>query len=242
MYRQALRTAVIPRYFLDKGFEDYDPIGNEDSVNILREYAATFPAGIPKGVHSLYLSSRNCGVGKTHLACAVLHDVIGRLEEERRELPGHYRYFSEVSLKQRLSAAQSFSVQETMDEIYADVTGDGDGARQSQEAMDEIYDDVTGCWLLVLDGIGVLHDNRKDALQGPDASFEQEMLFTIIASRYDRNLPIIVTAKVPLWHPWEPEGLTFQDIAGPIAASQLREMCAGADVEIVGEDRRIKIV
>lgn len=83
--------ADIPKRFADKGFGDYKPV-NGKSASILRkiqDYADLLASG-DHGGRSLILLG-NVGNGKTHLSCALLHDVILRTCK-----PGAYWTFAEL--------------------------------------------------------------------------------------------------------------------------------------------------
>ena len=200
---------VIPPKFAAERLHTFDPTGNERSFERIFEYVDKFPDGLPRGYDSLYISSQNNGVGKTHLACAITHELIQRLKEHRQVSP--YQFIEAIRLKIAIHRGQAF------------------GAKRSAE---DIYEDAFSYWLLVLDDVG------KEKLTPADAAFAFEIYYTIINERYNRCLPLIITSNLPFQEPWVAGGMTLQDLIGPAAVSRLREMCRGEIIVIQGEDRR----
>ena len=207
--RNELRRKVIPPRFSGSRLDTFDPTGNERRLAKVRAYVDEFPDGLPRDYPSLYIASCNNGVGKTHLACSIIHGLVDRLNEHRDVCPCQFR--EAIRLKQAIRQGQAF------------------GAKPS---ADEIYEDVSTCWLLVLDDVG------KEMLTPGDAAFVSEMYYTIINERYNRGLPLVITSNLPFQDPWVDGGMTLVDLIGLASVSRLRGMCNGEVIELEGEDWR----
>ena len=87
-------------------------------------------------------------------------------------------------------------------------------------------------WLLVLDDVG------KEQLTGAEATFSHEMYYNIINTRYNADLPLVITTNLN-FSPWRNDGgPDLVDLMGPGAVSRLVEMTGGQVYIIDGEDRR----
>ncbi|HLA39635.1 MAG TPA: ATP-binding protein [Candidatus Glassbacteria bacterium] len=200
----------IPERYRGKNFDGFDATGNEQRVSALRAYAESFPVDRPpKGIPSLLLAQAVVGVGKTHLACAILQTVAGRFDQLGREVCP-YQFWPASRVKQRVFDAQRFG---------------------SKETLEAVYRDFASMWLLVLDDVG------KEKLTGADAASTYEIYYTIINERYNANLPMIITSNLG-FEPWQPEGLSLADLIGNAGVSRLMEMTGGQQYLIAGHDRR----
>lgn len=184
--------------------------GNRRVVELLKEYAAGFPVDRrPSKVRSLLITRDVNGVGKTMLTCLVLKDIIMRYEETGRERCP-FQFWTIDSVKLRLKSAERFG-----------------GA----ENVEGVYRDFGTMSLLALDDVG------KEKLAGADASFSYEVYFNILNTRYNNELPVILTSNLR-YEPWRDEGLTLANLMGTAGVSRLMEMTGGVHFEIAGEDRR----
>lgn len=89
--RRFVAQSDIPKRFSGKSFDTYRPV-NGKATSILRkirEYSDVVSGGRHEGRSLILLG--NVGNGKTHLACALLEDVILRTCK-----PGHYWTFAEL--------------------------------------------------------------------------------------------------------------------------------------------------
>ena len=217
----------IPRRYQTSRFDGFDATGNEERLRHVVHYAESFELRPKKGngsQPSLYLCSRANGVGKTHLACAILHRIIDRIPAEELEAPAsridpeaerksmrRYRFSDAISLKLRYRQGTSL------------------GAKTSAE---EIIAEMTAPRLLVLDDVG------KENLSALDAPVLHEMYLGLINERYNAERPIVITSNLPFDTPWTDGGMTLIDLMGRAAVSRLREMCEGRVIELLGQDRR----
>lgn len=200
----------IPEKFWESSFDTFDSDGNETVLQELRDYAEAFPVDTrPKRAKSLLITRDVNGVGKTHLACAVLRAIVEKVEEIDREVCP-YQFWTAGKVKQRVGGAKRFGGAET-------------------EA--DVYRDFGTMWLLVLDDLG------KEQLSGADASATYEMYYTVINERYNSELPMIITSNLG-FRPWSPGGLSLVDLIGKAGASRLMEMTGGIEYVIAGKDRR----
>lgn len=209
---QWVNNSGIPFAYLSKGFDHFDTTGNEERVELVKAYAEAFPTDRrPTGYPSLVITSRNNGVGKTHLSCTMLQSIIGGFAELAWERPP-FRFLTAPALKHRIQDAQRFS---------------------SKETLTDVYGELASLWLLVLD------DVSKEKLSGADSGLMSEIYFSIINDRYNAGLPMVLTSNLG-FEPWEPGGLSLEDVIGWAACSRLKEMTGspGKQLVIVGEDRR----
>ena len=204
------RDRGIPEKFWNASFDNFDPVGNQTAVQELREYAEAFPVdGRPKGVKSLLLTRDVNGVGKTHLACAVLRTIIEKFEKlDWERCP--YQFWTAGKLKQRVRGGQRF------------------GGAESEA---DVYQDLGSMWLLVLDDIG------KEQLTGADVAATYEMYYTVINERYNAELPMVITSNLG-FEPLPHGGLSIADLIGKAGASRLMEMTGRTEYVIAGHDRR----
>lgn len=109
--KRLVRGSGIPKRFAGKSFENYTPV-NGKSASILkkiRDYSDVVSSG-DHGGRSLILLG-NVGNGKTHLACALLENVICRSCK-----PGHYWTFAE--LVRDVKASWRKNAEFTEQEVY----------------------------------------------------------------------------------------------------------------------------
>ena len=134
---RAIGRAGIPRRFRHHSFDDY--VANDEAqlraLTLAREYAANFAAIRERGNCLLLVGGP--GTGKTHLACAILGQVI---------TAGHSGLFLTVSEGLRLIRS-----------TYSP------GASQNEA---QVFETLTGPDLLVLDevGVGIGNDAKRRAM------------------------------------------------------------------------------
>lgn len=205
-----LRTCGMPFTYQDKTFENFDPIRNEQRVELVREWADGFPQDAPPvGYPSLLIAARNNGVGKTHLACAALRRVIGRFNNLGFE-KSPVRFYVANEVKNRLEDAKRFS---------------------SKETVTDVHRELATVRLLLLDDMG------KEKATGADAATTYEMYYTIINGRYSNGLPMLITSNLG-FDPWENGAPSLVDLIGQAGVSRLREMTQARQIVVVGDDRR----
>ena len=207
---QWLINSGIPPYYREKGFEGFDAKDMKELVADLKEYSENFPVEKkPASVRSLVIAARNNGVGKTHLACGILKNIIGRFTEIGRE-KCPYQFWPVSRVKQRVEDARRFS---------------------NEENTQDVFRDFATMWLLVLDDLG------KEKLVGADAAFVYETYYTILNERYNAGLPVILTSNLGM-EPWGKGEMGLEDLIGKAGCSRLMEMTGGKQHVVVGQDRR----
>jgi DNA replication protein DnaC len=205
------RESGLPQRFTSKGFSNFDATGNEARVAALEDYAETFPVNRRPTTHgSLVVAGMTNGIGKTHLAVAVLRTIIGRSDDlERERCP--YLFITADALKHQVADAQRFSNAENLQQVYARLAAP---------------------WLLVVDDVG-----KEGALSPTDRAAVQSMYFALINDRYNHQLPLVLTSNLG-FEPWTQGGNCLEDVVGRAGASRLREMCGGVEYVFQGDDRR----
>jgi DNA replication protein DnaC len=211
--RQEWLDRQIPPRFREKTLATFDPSDGDNLVKVMAfsEYASTFPVDRPPhGFRSLLITRDIKGVGKTHLACGILRRII-----ERHPAPvsegSPFQFWSAMSIKVRVQAAQRFSASET---------------------AEQVYNHFSRVRLLVIDDVG------QDMVGSEyDSAFLREMYFGIINGRYNNDLPVVLTANLG-FSPWEGSNISLTDLMGSGAVSRLMEMTGGTQYVIEGKDRR----
>jgi DNA replication protein DnaC len=109
--RARLKNSHIPKKFQDKSFDNFQPINAKAEARkaAVMEYADTV-CSKEHGGKSLIMVGK-LGNGKTHLACALLADVI-----KRTASTGKYVTFSEVV--RRVKASWKSGSEETEEQVY----------------------------------------------------------------------------------------------------------------------------
>ncbi|KKL51753.1 hypothetical protein LCGC14_2292350 [marine sediment metagenome] len=174
--RWVTTCGLHPNYW-DATFETWETRRQlESKVEICRAYADSFPVDrIPFRHPSLWLYSAKSGLGKTHMASAVIHRIIGRWDGEPVGARCPVRYETGPSLQLRVR--RSYSASRDPD------------AWQESEA--DIYDQLRGVPLLVLDDVG---DAQKEAA----TEHSRRVYFHIIDQRYSDGLPVMLCSNVDM--------------------------------------------
>lgn len=162
----------IPERYMDQNFATWKR-GRSGSVDkmfrLCKDYAENFPLVSPQRYPSLILLSPNCwGVGKTHLVCAIAHRILDRYNGEPIRPP--VRVVLERDLFARIRAT------------YGNSNHYG-----QKETEDSVIQALCLVPLLIIDDVG------KEAVADP--RFVQRTLFGIINARYNKMLPVIITAN-----------------------------------------------
>ena len=157
----------VPEKYNNSTFATFDAKSNPKTVTSLRTWAEDFPVTArPKGYSSLIICSQENGVGKTHLAVAMLKVIINRFGDRGWEhCP--YQFWTVARIRSRLYDAQRFSTKETLQEVYRD---------------------FATMRLLILDDVG------KERMSQADQVYE--MYYTIINERYNLSLPVVITSNL----------------------------------------------
>jgi len=165
-----------PNYW-DETFESWEPRQQlAKPVAVCVEYADGFPVeGIPFRHPSLWLYSEKSGLGKTHMASAVIHRIIIRWNGDPEGARCPVRYETGPSLQLRVRR----SYKPPRD------------SEAWQESEADIYDELRGVPLLILDDVG---DPDKEA----SSSHSRRIYFHIIDQRYSDGLPVFLCSNVDM--------------------------------------------
>jgi len=199
----------IPLKFRAESFETFDKGWQDKALAYCKKYAEDYPIDKrPYGYPSLYLwSARTWGVGKTHLACAIALRIFNRWNDGDKSCPRIY-FVREYDLFRKIQATFNYTREE----------------QETKDSEDKIMSRLLSCDLLVLDDVGKQITARAD--------FVQRILFTLIDERYDKKLPIILTANV------NADGLLRH--MGEASLDRFFEMTGGKDVPMDGKSYRRK--
>lgn len=167
------KSCGIPMRFMAQKFDTFQPNRSKslsDAYNDCLDYADKFPMRGYHGYRSMIIYSEGVwGVGKSHLASSIAHKILDRWQGDTSYCP--VKYTSEPNLFLRIR--NTFNRRQV--EGY-------------QETEADVYRELTTTPLLIIDDMG------KEEVSDP--RFVQRVLFTIINSRYDNMLPIVITANL----------------------------------------------
>jgi hypothetical protein len=221
----------IPFNQMGKGFEDFDKTvkGNIAKVFcICKCYARYYPVEYKKYLKAgnkaypslvLFSTLDMVGVGKTHLACSILHEILNRwkgegMEEDEGGLglickrSNPVQIISEPDLYRMITVTYSYTPEE----------------KRVLDCESDIINRLVSRDLLVIDDIG--KEPRKDM------DFVQRTLFGIIDGRYKNSKPIIITTnKAPN---------ELKDYLGEASYDRLNGMIGGVLHKCNGESFRKK--
>lgn len=204
------RTCGIQIRFQTARFEYFD---KRVDVSILRvykdlmEYAKTFSVANPRDNKS-YVVISTWGLGKTFLASAVAHAILDKVDVNTNRCPVYV--VTEPDLFRRIRACYN-------------KTDFG----EKHETEEDVFKQLTSVPLLVLDDVG------KEEVSDP--RFVQRVLFGLIDGRYQRMLPMIITANGDL------DGLNAHmggDRGNCAAFDRLTEMTGNLFHEMKGQSYR----
>ena len=218
--RKWRESSGIPTLFMGKDFSSFDQALQPTAFERAAGFAKEYPLTSPRGYGSLLLYSEGTwGVGKTHLACGIIHHILGRWAGEEISNPCHF--VTEPDLFRSIQATYNYSSDE---KIFRD-------------SEDDIYRRLTRVPLLVIDDIG--KEQRQDPRQrGSTSDFVQRVLFAIIDGRYKNTLPLVLTSNLG------PEKLeAYLGGVGTNEASfdRITEMTGGEFFRLTGESFRRKV-
>ena len=211
----------IPMRYINEEFGTFktDRPGNvKKAYERCLEYANCFPldyASYRRAHHEAYpslvlQSPQEWGVGKTHLACSIVHNILNRWKGENVVNP--VVYVNEPDIYRRIRETYSFSNEE----------------KKYRESEGEIMAGLMNKPLLVLDDIG------KEEPRDP--KFVQRILYEIINARYDNLLPVVMTTNLDT----EGLKNYLGSNGNVATFDRLFEMCEGKFFRITGESYRRK--
>ena len=189
----------IPPKFMKEEFGTFDKSRQAKAYEKCLAYAKNFPLIGYRGYPSLLLySDHSWGIGKSHLACSIGHNILSRWNGENISCPVHFT--TEPDLLMRIYATYSYTLEE----------------KQYRESETDIINRHIAVPLLILDDIGKrrTHDPR----------FVQRILFALIDGRYRAMKPMVLTANLT---PERLKTYLGGGQADEASFDRLLEMCGG---------------
>ena len=172
-----VRECGLHPHYWDRTFESWETRSQlSEKVAVCLAYANSFPINsIPFRHPSLWLHSNKSGLGKTHMAAAVIHRIIIRWDGDPEGAACPVRYETGPSLQLRVR--RSYNLARDPD-VW-------------EETEADIYDALRGVPLLVLDDVG---DTQKE----PASDNSRRVYFHIIDQRYSDGLPVFLCSNVEM--------------------------------------------
>lgn len=218
----------IPLKFMNEEFGTFDTKrpGNVKRIyDVCQKYAKGFPLNYhdyirenKKAYPSLLLQSSIAGLGKTHLAASILHNILNRWQGE--EISNPVAFITESELLAKIQETYSYSAEE----------------KRIRESEDDIIKALMYRPILVLDEIG--YERRTDL------KFVRRILFRLINGRYNNLRPLVLTTNLStdqLKNYLDSTNITDMDRAER-TYDRLWEMAEGNVWRITGESYRRKEV
>lgn len=162
LFRQ---TCGIPPKFINQEFGTFEQKKQQKAYNLSLCFAKSFDLENYHQTNSLMLVGA-CGLGKTHLACAIGHHILNKWQGTPDRNP--IKFISEPDLFRWIQS--TFSNNQPM----------GDTEQQ-------IINFLISVPLLIVDDVG--KEERADG------RFVQRTWFSIVNGRYDNELPIVFTTN-----------------------------------------------
>ncbi len=178
--RNWLYASGVPAHYQGRGFLAFDRSAQPGAYDLCKQYADGLTVDSYRGYRSLVLTSPYVsaaepgnGVGKTHLACAIAQEMMGKWPTESwRMCPVTVTTESDLYLRIRAT--------------YSAPHYHGEGP--PPETEQGIINIMCRVPLLVLDDLGK---------QAPaDPRWSQSKLFDIINGRCNNRLPMVITANL----------------------------------------------
>ena len=218
--REWRQTSGIPSLFMDKDFSNFDEGLQPGAYKAAWQYAENFPLGKPWGYGWMVMASfvkpgergDSNGLGKTHLACSIMHRLLDRWQGEDIRRPAFF--ITEPDLITSIQATYSLSVEE----------------KSLRESESEIINRLASEPLLVLDDVGKIIRTDRSNPKALTTPFVQEKLFLLIDLRYRAKLPMIITTN------FASEDL--ETYLGTAAMDRIVEMIGGSFKRLKGKSYR----
>lgn len=128
--KRSIEISKIPRLFLTKTFDNYDPSDNPEALGIVKAWALN-PVGF-------VFMCGPVGIGKTHLCCAALKQIIERGSR------AHYRTQPDIVASVMPSAMPSRDIVDDTVNYARLVIDDLGAARMTEFALETTYRIING--------------------------------------------------------------------------------------------------
>jgi len=153
-------------------FEDFEPEFQRGALRICRKYAEDFDLDNPREMPSLYLYSKEPGVGKTTLMACIANYVIDNWRGDPSSAVLPVRFENGPGLVRRVRATYNIP----------------NGQKASHETEEQVYAQLRRVKLLMLDDVG----------KEKPSDFTRELYWYIINERVTHGLPVVVSSRLPL--------------------------------------------
>ena len=173
----------MPAGFALKNFDDFDSKLQPKAFKTIKNLHWKWGDGDDDPPKSLVLLSPGIyGLGKTHLVCALINQIIETDDKAVivqktyiRKKPCPVYYTSENLLLRRIRQTFNRDARNNFTEDY-------------KETEEDIYQKLAKCDLLIIDDVGKVRPR--------DTTFLQGVYFNIIDQRYNESQPIILTTNL----------------------------------------------
>ena len=165
------RKCGITEDLLEKTFGNFDRRFQRTVTAAVERWAEGFWSGEVKGCPSLILYSEEYGVGKTHLAAAVVNHIIASWKGDPDHAVCPIRFESGPGLVRRIRATYNIPPDQPW-----------------HETEEMVYSQLRGVRLLILDDVG----------KERPSPHTREVYWYIIDERAKLGLPMIITSNLPL--------------------------------------------
>ena len=193
----------LPYRFTDKTFANFKRQLQPKAYDTMKAY--------DNGQSILLMSPGIYGVGKTHLAAAVVNHIIRT--GEAADI-GQWN-----SIRRHRCPVLFISANDLVSRIKASFDRNGHGDTET-----EIYQRLEYVDLLIIDDVG--------KVRARDPSFLQGVFFRVIDHRYSNEMDLILTTNL--------DYAELEEHIGGASADRLREMCKGNIVRMTGKSYRIE--
>jgi len=164
------KSCGVPLWMLDKTFENFEADLQKAAYKQAFNYVSQLSLDDPIGYPSLILYSEGNGVGKTHLAIAVVNKAIDSWNGDPDRSACPIRFESGPGLIRRIRATYNIGI-----DAY-------------HEREVDVYNQLRGVRLLILDDVG----------KEKPSEHTREVYFYIIDERYKAGLPVVITSNLPI--------------------------------------------
>lgn len=164
------KSCGVPLWMVDKTFENFEAGLQKEAYKQAFNYANQLSLDDPIGYPSLILYSEGNGVGKTHLAVAIVNKAIDSWDGDPNCSACPICFESGPGLIRRIRATYNISID------------------AHHEREEDVYNQLRGVKLLILDDVG----------KEKPSEHTREVYFYIIDERYKSGLPVVITSNLPL--------------------------------------------
>jgi len=179
--REVQRVALRERWRKECGipwglnctrFADFEPEFQRTALRFCRNYAENFDLANPKGTPSLYLYSKEPGVGKTTLMACIANYLIDSWSGDPSSAALPIRLENGPGLVRRVRATYNIP----------------DEQKAYHETEEQVCAQLCAVKLLMLDDLG----------KEKPSDFTRELYWYLINQRISLGLPVVVSSRLPL--------------------------------------------